>query len=933
MLRCVALGLIALFACAAVAHAQQPAEPLTLKLTSSRQLCTAGTLTQVSWIISGGTPPYALMINGEEVAAAAPHALASCGAMVEDDLEWFLGIGRQRHVTAVATDSLGGTATASARLTLAAALAPPADVQSRSFLVWLHTPVPVRFEFGDPQIRTRWRAGTPPWQPAARYMLLRWRVQGADRWAYEAPAPVERFESEQLHKWSVDESLIGSVLEIQLAHLRRGIERESPHALSWSPPQLISAAPPRDIVAKTTHDTITLAWGPNSPGTHYTAALSAGGSDYHAWGSWSIDAAATCPCEAYFDGLLPDTWYRVHVGFAEGKVAPPRWFEVRTEPAPPDWTPDPRLPQNVNAVSVDEGLRIVWEPPLVGPELGYSVCQRPDDRPLYPYTCHSVAARERQAIFSMQSPAGGTYRIRVAHRSIPPAVVERVVYVPYPADGGTTAGAPPPPPDVRHSGRPGIPPGFPESSDHEGLEFFSLVWDETVEAQRAELEWTAQGRTLRWQVAADEVHSQSVGIKTEEAPTFRVRYLNEGVWSPWSEVVRISLVPGWPAAVRLDERSGHLVVNWLPPWITLPVDGYRVYICCPNGVEEVIDAGKATSILHPIDPGETEYSVSVTAWSREGGEGPRSHTAEYRQGEPPALKLAHTTYYHHHCLPAAGITTSVSWEITGGAAPFLLAIDGDAAFETVERRGTTEIRCRPDVVPSRPDTHVVRAELTDYYGHTAAGATRIVYAGDDRLDRIPGHVWGGLHLRSVHRFHIWLSWDCTHWDQKTAIRWRARAEEEWRYMAQDKFVPWRSYPDRVCRGLWPDLEPSTRYEFQLADYAHPAQLESPETLEWTPIETVTTLGPATDVHLAPEADGVAVSWRSQPDAWAYQIVLRAAGASWWTWREPSGDVFERALFRGLPADVEYDVEIITPPLSNGEEMLTPGFAFAGPFGE
>ena len=230
MLRRAALGLIALFACAAVAHAQQPAEPLTLKLTSSRQLCTAGTLTQVSWIISGGAPPYALAINGEEVAAAAPHALASCGAMVDDGLEWLLGIGRQRHITAVATDSLGAAATASARLTLAAALDPPTDAQSRSFLVWLHTPVPVQFEFGDPQIRTRWRAETPLRQPAARYMLLRWRVQGADRWAYEAPAPVERFESEQLHKWSVDKSLIDRVLEIQLAHLRRGIERESPHA-------------------------------------------------------------------------------------------------------------------------------------------------------------------------------------------------------------------------------------------------------------------------------------------------------------------------------------------------------------------------------------------------------------------------------------------------------------------------------------------------------------------------------------------------------------------------------------------------------------------------------------------------------------------------------------------------------------------------------
>ena len=931
MLRCAALGLIAFFACAAVAQAQQTAEPLTLELSSSRQLCTAGTLTQVSWIISGGAPPYALTINGEEVDADATHALAPCGLLVDDGLEWLLGIGRQRHISAVATDSLGAAATASARLTLAAALPPPADAQSRSFLPWSRNPL--RFGFGDPQIRTRWRAETPPRQRLDPYMLLRWRVRNADRWTYEELAPVERFESEQSHEWSVDESLIGSVLEIQLAHLRGGIERESPHALSWSPPQLISAAlPPQHIVAKTTHDTITLSWGPNSPGTHYTAALSAGGSDYHAWDSWNIDAEATCPCAAHFDGLLPDTWYRVHVGFAEGYIDPPRWFDVRTESAPPAWTPDPRLPQNVNAVSVDEGLRIMWEPPLVGSDLGYTICTSSDDTPLYP-SCRSVAAGERQIVSSMQSPAGGTYRIRVAHNSIPPAVVERVIYVTYPADGGTTAGAPPPPPDIRHNGWAGIPLAFPESRDWNGLTTFSLVWDETVEAQRAELEWTVQDRIMRWQVTADEVHYSSVWIKTEESPTFRVRYLNEDTWSPWSEVVRTTLVPSSPVLVRLDVRNGYLVVNWRPPWDPQPLDGYRVYICCPNGVEEVIDAGRETSISHPTNSDKAEYSVSVTAWSREGGESSRSHTAEYRQGEPPTLELAHTTYYHHRCLPKAGIKTSVSWEITGGAAPFLLAIDGDAAFETVERRGTTEIRCRPDVTLSQPDTHVVRAELTDYNGRTASGATRIVYAGDDRLERIPGQPWGGLYLRSVYRSHIWLSWDCTRLDQKAAIRWRTRAEEEWSYAAQDKFVLWRSDPDWVCRGRWPDLEPSTRYEFQLAGYAHPAQLESPEMLDWTPTETVTTLGPATDIRLTAEEGGVAVSWRSQPDAWAYQIVLRARGASWWTWHEPSGDVFERAFFRDLSTDVEYDIEIITPPLSNGEEMLTPGFAFAGPFGE
>ncbi len=919
MLRCVVLGLIALFACAAVAHAQQPAEPLTLKLTSSRQLCTAGTLTQVSWIISGGTPPYALTINGEEVAAAAPHALASCGAMVDDGLEWLLSIGRQRHVTAVATDSLGAAATASARLTLAAALDPPTDAQSRSFLVWLHTPVPVQFEFGDPQIRTRWRAGTPPWQPAARYMLLRWRVQGADRWAYEAPAPVERFESEQLHKWSVDKSLIDRVLEIQLAHLRRGIERESPHALSWSPPQLISAAPPRDIVAKTTHDTITLSWGPNSPGTHYTAALSAGGSDSP---SWDIDVGPTCPCEAQFDSLLPDTWYRVHVGFAEGYIDPQWSFDLRTEPAPPDWSADNRLPRNIEARSVEAGLEITWEPPLAEPKFDYQVCVIPVARPFFFYECHSVNAGEQRHVRAMQSPVTGTYRVRVSHQAIPAAAAERIVYLPYPEAADAVSGSPPPPPDVRHEGwRPAlIDP--PESYVLLNKAAFRFFWDDAVDAERAELEWENQGRPVRLQVSADD-RAPYFSVDTIAPVVFRVRYLTDGVWTPWSAPIRIPLTPDPPYYVQVDERGGELIIEWRPSVHQQPVDGYRVYICCPNLAEEVVDAGMATSISYPISADEAEYSVAVTAYSDEGGEGPRSHTDTYRAGEPLTLGLSSSYDWSEPCKALPGFKQRVDWQIIGGSPPYLLAFGDGAASETLEREGAVVVDCRTDFDLDSSEKHLVDAHVTDHRGRSASDSAKIRYVAPEPEQDQERQSSIRLARVSAHRTHIWLAWTCHEFWARVlplALRWRSDETSAWTYMTPDQF-PQRSYVDHHCRGQWVGVEPSTRYEFQLAYYRDAAL----EQLDWTPSRHVTTPGPPADVRLEADASGVAVSWRAQADAWAYQVILRTAATSWWTYHEPSGQRVERVLFPNLPADVDYEIEIITPPLSNGEERLIPNF--------
>ena len=64
-----------------------------------------------------------------------------------------------------------------------------------------------------------------------------------------------------------------------------------------------------------------------------------------------------------------------------------------------------------------------------------------------------------------------------------------------------------------------------------------------------------------------------------------------------------------------------------------------------------------------------------------------------------------------------------------------------------------------------------------------------------------------------------------------------------------------------------------------------------------------------------------MSWAKQPDAWGYQVVLRADGTAWWRQYEPSGDDLERVLFRGLPDGAAFEAEIITPPQSGGVDSL------------
>ena len=100
------------------ANGKPPTPPLYLKLTSSRELCTAGTLTEISWEIAGGTPPYTLSIEGEMVDVDADNIRINCGALPYDPRTGELAASRTKTFRGSLRDSRGVTATATAPVTL-----------------------------------------------------------------------------------------------------------------------------------------------------------------------------------------------------------------------------------------------------------------------------------------------------------------------------------------------------------------------------------------------------------------------------------------------------------------------------------------------------------------------------------------------------------------------------------------------------------------------------------------------------------------------------------------------------------------------------------------------------------------------------------------------------------------------------------------------
>ena len=350
------------------------AMPLALELHSSRELCTAGTLTEISWQISGGTPPYELQVEGTPVDADADSIRINCGALTEaeaadEDADEDAALAAKR-VTATVTDARGVRREAAIDVARARALPAPTNVRYSSN----HRTVLALWDEVAGAGSQSPRSIHPVTRSALRTTaMVRTRAKGDVAWRYEV---VDREGHNELGL----EAQPGTH-EFSVAAVRHPLELETPAALNWSDALAYTATKPAPNVTLTaTHDTVTVSWDrqplARHPGWNVELLDVEGGgmrSDIMSHRMISDQGSSSARHTVTFTHLPPDTAFNVHVYLNLAEHEPiPSWMAslssehprtVRTKPAPPDWTPWPVGAQNLQTTATDDSITISWDAP------------------------------------------------------------------------------------------------------------------------------------------------------------------------------------------------------------------------------------------------------------------------------------------------------------------------------------------------------------------------------------------------------------------------------------------------------------------------------------------------------------------------------------------------------------------------------------------
>lgn len=330
-------------------------DPLTLTLTSSRELCTANTLTELSWEITGGLKPHRLFIDGQKIDLddAELHRV-NCGPLALDSETGEPLPEQSKTFSAVVKDHRGFSSSAESTLDLAQALTPPT----------IHEAVARRTE-----AVVTWNAAAGDVEEDTRaHYLIRWRLNGGEAWSYEQEF---RFFGSALYrvprwKWRVEDLQEGTAYEFELAAMRDPLERQTPEALRWGErTPLVTYTDPTNIVTTSTHDTVTVTWvlGRRTPWPPPVWIERSGG------GQKDPQTASVSEAEgrAVFTGLLPDSDYSILIRTADAaeQAGQGAWAyaSVRTKSAPADWVRLPTGPKNVQTTATHNSITLSWDHP------------------------------------------------------------------------------------------------------------------------------------------------------------------------------------------------------------------------------------------------------------------------------------------------------------------------------------------------------------------------------------------------------------------------------------------------------------------------------------------------------------------------------------------------------------------------------------------
>jgi len=316
---------------------------LRLELESSRELCTAGTLTEVSWQIAGGTPPYKLQVEGTPVNADADNVRINCGALSEAEAADEDAALAAKRVTAVVTDARGVRREATIDVARARALPAAFDLGYGSHL----QTVTISWSEVDPSLSS---AG-----------VVRYRsADSSGPWSYSVVVDRQRYRRAHTFETPTGEHLAS------VAAVRHVLEAETPEALNWSEElRFARTVAPQNLIATATHDTVTVAWDKQPytnqmPSVRLRTTSNRDGSlserVFEEDGEYGRH-------EVVFKHVLPDTEYVVTIIMSDLGTLVPTSTTVRTMVAPAGWVPPPRGPQNLRATATRDNITVTWEHP------------------------------------------------------------------------------------------------------------------------------------------------------------------------------------------------------------------------------------------------------------------------------------------------------------------------------------------------------------------------------------------------------------------------------------------------------------------------------------------------------------------------------------------------------------------------------------------